>query len=279
MKRPNVSSKKKNPFNCHICNESFAEKTDLNIHINAAHDRKPYQCITCGARFSQYDSLRAHTLSDHYTCRVCDKGFSSDSKLKTHRELVHEEKKPDQSTTFDATFTQMATVSSHGAVAQLDDTGVGPGTFVTLKGACGITTTVSSPNPLRLVKGDQRTVSDVEMAMVSSHGAVAQLEDTGVGPGTFVTLKGACGITTTTTVSSPNPMRLVKGDKRTVFDVEKDELEVHENKKRAKPLKKWTCSSCDDSFDFKKELTEHFEEAHRSKVNTIRLKPVKEFFG
>ena len=29
------------------------------------------------------------------------------------------------------------------AMAQLDDTGVGPGTFVTLKGACGKTTTIN----------------------------------------------------------------------------------------------------------------------------------------
>ena len=35
----------------------------------------------------------------------------------------------------------MAFSGGHGAVAQLDDTGVGPGTFVALKGACGITTT------------------------------------------------------------------------------------------------------------------------------------------
>ena len=32
-----------------------------------------------------------------------------------------------------------------------------------------------------------------------SLGAVAQLDDTGVGSGTLVTLKGACEITTTTT--------------------------------------------------------------------------------
>ena len=42
----------------------------------------------------------------------------------------------------------------------------------------------------------------VTYGSLGSHGAVEQLDDTGVGPGTFVTLNGACGKTTTTNDNS-----------------------------------------------------------------------------
>ncbi|ORZ25643.1 hypothetical protein BCR42DRAFT_286719, partial [Absidia repens] len=48
------------PYQCHICNRSFARKHDLQRHIRVHTGDKPYACLCCKKSFARTDALKRH---------------------------------------------------------------------------------------------------------------------------------------------------------------------------------------------------------------------------
>ena len=84
------------PHLCTICNQGFARKYALNLHIQQHHqDRSNYSCFICGKLFKVRPSLLNHLKLAHIKeeermalCSQCPKRFKSFNELKIH-EKVH----------------------------------------------------------------------------------------------------------------------------------------------------------------------------------------------
>jgi len=78
------------PFQCNLCDETFADLEELRMHVK---NKKDIQCKLCGKSYQDYIGLQKHVRDTHSPqngmCNVCGKGFSSQSYLKTHIERVH----------------------------------------------------------------------------------------------------------------------------------------------------------------------------------------------
>lgn len=75
---------------CEACGKAYATKSALRDHIMQHHTHeKPFQCVECGARFSNSGLLRQHKKihSDEltYICPFCGKGFKQQSVLYRHK--------------------------------------------------------------------------------------------------------------------------------------------------------------------------------------------------
>ena len=90
--------KREKPFNCNVCNASFARNGNLKGHTAAVHEgKKPFQCNTCDARFTQKSSLKNHMESVHegkkpFKCDICDYSSSTKHNLNRHIASVHEKR-------------------------------------------------------------------------------------------------------------------------------------------------------------------------------------------
>ena len=98
----------KTRFPCKLCSKDFPLKSLLKRHIKIIHEgikipKKKHPCPQCGKSFS-IDHLKTHIAAVHegtlkrvynynHKCDVCGKGFVSPSKLKMHKDTVHEGKK------------------------------------------------------------------------------------------------------------------------------------------------------------------------------------------
>ena len=66
------------------------------MEMNEKNDKeKPYKCLICDYNFAQKGNLNAHVESVHikmklHNCSICDYSFSQKTHLKTHVKLVHE---------------------------------------------------------------------------------------------------------------------------------------------------------------------------------------------
>ena len=58
------------PFICNICDASFSEKGNINLHVESVHEGKKL-----------------------FKCNDCDEVFSPKGNLKKHIDLAHEGKK------------------------------------------------------------------------------------------------------------------------------------------------------------------------------------------
>ena len=68
-------------------------------HILSVHERKrPFQCNTCSASFSQKGGLRTHIALVHvgmksFKCAICSKSYKTKQSLKLHIDSADEGKK------------------------------------------------------------------------------------------------------------------------------------------------------------------------------------------
>ncbi|RXG68523.1 Zinc finger Y-chromosomal protein [Armadillidium vulgare] len=56
---------KERPFQCSICNKSFATKYDLRSHVRIHTGEKPYKCFYCSQTFAQSSNRSTHMKSKH----------------------------------------------------------------------------------------------------------------------------------------------------------------------------------------------------------------------
>ena len=56
----------KKAFKCNICDASFPQKGNLNVHIESVHEEmKPFKYKICDASFSRKATLKKHIESVH----------------------------------------------------------------------------------------------------------------------------------------------------------------------------------------------------------------------
>ncbi|XP_023314530.1 zinc finger protein 888-like [Trichogramma pretiosum] len=87
-------------FDCEICHKSFGQKSNLQRHINAIHNRnKPFECDICHKSFGLKHHLKYHINGVHnrskpFECEVCHKSFGCKSNRNKHINAVHNHDKP-----------------------------------------------------------------------------------------------------------------------------------------------------------------------------------------
>jgi KRAB domain-containing zinc finger protein len=53
------------PYSCALCDKSFAQSKNLNMHMRVHTCEKPYICAVCGKSFARKDRLAVHSRKYH----------------------------------------------------------------------------------------------------------------------------------------------------------------------------------------------------------------------
>ncbi|XP_034939321.1 zinc finger protein 154-like [Chelonus insularis] len=132
------SNKKKNPekfkdrkrrkeqsvYPCSQCKKSFPSPCLLKRHFMVHTGERPYQCETCGRRFSQIGALNFHKkfhANPPYRCQICSKPFMRPSDIEKHMRS-HTGEKPFSCKMCQKKFSQLIAVQQHERI----HTGVKP---------------------------------------------------------------------------------------------------------------------------------------------------------
>merc|ERR1712000_581819 len=92
MSQSSSSSSRK--FTCDKCNKNFANKRNLQTHINSIHLKVKFSCEFCDYQSTEKGHLKTHINTVHlklkpFQCDECDQSFGYSSALKTHVDSVH----------------------------------------------------------------------------------------------------------------------------------------------------------------------------------------------
>ena len=91
----NVHQKLKS-YKCHLCQNSFSQKSNLNSHVKLFHlGIKPHKCSICPSSFGGSGELKRHVSEIHFgikrhKCNICRKGFKRKDGLVNHEKYAHE---------------------------------------------------------------------------------------------------------------------------------------------------------------------------------------------
>jgi DNA-directed RNA polymerase subunit M/transcription elongation factor TFIIS len=83
------------PVTCTICNKTFKHRNSLASHTSLYHKSDPgtLECKHCGKVYSSQRNLQIHIEAVHekktYKCTECDKTYSQSTTMYHHRKKVH----------------------------------------------------------------------------------------------------------------------------------------------------------------------------------------------
>ncbi|XP_045189991.2 zinc finger protein 583-like [Mercenaria mercenaria] len=77
---------------CEICGKKFKTERCVKSHMRTHSDERPYQCDVCGKYYKYTHQLSSHKKMFHsklkrFFCKVCNKGFYFEGKLKDHMNI------------------------------------------------------------------------------------------------------------------------------------------------------------------------------------------------
>ena len=79
-------------FHCNVCSEKFHDSDTFLGHMKILNGK--LECVGTKTENLTKDSNKFETTFDHKRrCKFCEKKFSTDTKLKSHVDQVHEKKK------------------------------------------------------------------------------------------------------------------------------------------------------------------------------------------
>lgn len=85
------------PYKC--CGKSYVERSSLEAHQRAHHDKKKLECGKCNETFTRKSALNRHMISHgntekkEFTCTICKQDFLRRDELVDHIKGVHEKAK------------------------------------------------------------------------------------------------------------------------------------------------------------------------------------------
>lgn len=72
---------------CNVCNKAYLKASNLTAHMGTHTGIKPYECKTCGKRFTQGRAYACHmrthtdTAKKPHRCQICNKDFDKETQL------------------------------------------------------------------------------------------------------------------------------------------------------------------------------------------------------
>lgn len=95
---PNIEPSNSNTTTCHICKNTYINRSNLKRHLSTVHSGKVYECTICKEKFDkqrQYSyHLRLHKKEKSqkcHKCYKCGKFYNTRSALIVHQETHHQQ--------------------------------------------------------------------------------------------------------------------------------------------------------------------------------------------
>ncbi|XP_060665238.1 Krueppel homolog 1 isoform X1 [Drosophila nasuta] len=104
------------PYQCNVCQKTFAVPARLIRHYRTHTGERPFECEFCHKLFSVKENLqvhrRIHTKERPYKCDVCGRAFEHSGKLHRHMR-IHTGERPHKCSVCDKTFIQSGQLVIH----------------------------------------------------------------------------------------------------------------------------------------------------------------------
>ncbi|KAH8240740.1 hypothetical protein KR026_004485 [Drosophila bipectinata] len=104
------------PYQCNVCQKTFAVPARLIRHYRTHTGERPFECEFCHKLFSVKENLqvhrRIHTKERPYKCEVCGRAFEHSGKLHRHMR-IHTGERPHKCSVCEKTFIQSGQLVIH----------------------------------------------------------------------------------------------------------------------------------------------------------------------